>query len=158
MAITNYIDFVNDYLCKNGMVGDEENINRAPNQLKLEVDELNINVQSLNDYTVKKSRDDGSAIIPSGTTSQRDISPIEGMIRYNFDTKGFEGFSNGMWQPVGGGQMYGFALVKTVSYNAQVLNEEITVGEGINAYSVGDITIGPNGNIIIASGSVYKVL
>lgn len=41
MAITDYIDFVNNYLTKNGMIGNAANINKAPDQLKLEVDELN---------------------------------------------------------------------------------------------------------------------
>lgn len=39
--ITDYIDFVNNYLTKNGMIGNAANINKAPDQLKLEVDELN---------------------------------------------------------------------------------------------------------------------
>lgn len=41
MAITDYIDFVNNYLTKNGMIGNADNINKAPDKLKLEVDELN---------------------------------------------------------------------------------------------------------------------
>lgn len=41
MAITAYVDFVNNYLTKNGMIGDASNINKAPDQLKLELDELN---------------------------------------------------------------------------------------------------------------------
>lgn len=41
MAITGYVDFVNNYLTKNGMIGNATNINKAPDQLKLEVDELN---------------------------------------------------------------------------------------------------------------------
>ena len=41
MAITDYIDFVNNYLTKNGMIGNAANINKAPDQLKLEIDEVN---------------------------------------------------------------------------------------------------------------------
>lgn len=41
MAITSYIDFVNNYLTKNGMIGSAANINKAPDQLKLEIDEVN---------------------------------------------------------------------------------------------------------------------
>ena len=41
MAITAYVDFVNDYLVKNGMIGNATNINKAPDKLKLELDELN---------------------------------------------------------------------------------------------------------------------
>ncbi len=41
MAITTYIDFVNNYLVKNGMIGNAANMNKAPVQLKIEIDEIN---------------------------------------------------------------------------------------------------------------------
>ncbi len=41
MAITAYLDFVNNYLVKNGMIGNAANMNKAPDQLKLEIDEIN---------------------------------------------------------------------------------------------------------------------
>ena len=49
---------------------------------------------------VSKTSDTGSAKLPVGTTAQRDAVSVEGMIRYNSTTLGFEGYSNGMWQPV----------------------------------------------------------
>ena len=53
MAITSYTDFVNNYLTKNGMIGNAANINKAPDQLKLEVDELNQSIGTLGDTAVK---------------------------------------------------------------------------------------------------------
>lgn len=41
MAIISYVDFVNNYLTKNGMIGNATNLNKAPDQLKLEIDEVN---------------------------------------------------------------------------------------------------------------------
>ena len=41
MAIISYVDFVNNYLTKNGMIGNAANLNKAPDQLKLEIDEVN---------------------------------------------------------------------------------------------------------------------
>lgn len=41
MAITTYVDFVNNYLVKNGMIGNAANMNKAPEQLKIEIDEIN---------------------------------------------------------------------------------------------------------------------
>lgn len=41
MAIISYADFVNNYLTKNGMIGNAANLNKAPDQLKLEIDEVN---------------------------------------------------------------------------------------------------------------------
>lgn len=41
MAIIDYSDFANNYLVKNGMIGNATNLNKAPDQLKKEIDELN---------------------------------------------------------------------------------------------------------------------
>jgi len=109
-------------------------------------------------FAVPRTSTTGSAILPVGTTGQRDASPVDGMIRYNSTTMGFEGYFNGQWQSVGGGQMFGNALVKAVSYNAQTISENITVTAGLNAYSVGDITINNGYTMTIENGSVYKIL
>lgn len=109
-------------------------------------------------FAVPRTSTTGSARLPVGTTGQRDASPVDGMIRYNSTTMGFEGYFNGQWQSVGGGQMFGNAVVKAVSYNAQTISENITVTSGLNAYSVGDITINDGYTMTIENGSVYKIL
>ena len=109
-------------------------------------------------FAVPRTSTTGSARLPVGTTGQRDASPVDGMIRYNSTTMGFEGYFNGQRQSVGGGQMFGNALVKAVSYNAQTISENITVTAGLNAYSVGDITINNGYTMTIENGSVYKIL
>ena len=109
-------------------------------------------------FAVPRTSTTGSARLPVGTTGQRDASPVDGMIRYNSTTMGFEGYFNGQWQSVGGGQMFGNAIIKAVSYNAQTISENITVTAGLNAYSVGDITINNGYTMTIADGSVYKIL
>lgn len=80
------------------------------------------------------------------------------MIRYNTTNMGFEGFFNGQWQPVGGGQMFGNSIIKTISYNAQTIEENIIVKQGLNGYSVGDITILDNYSITVEDGAIYKIL
>ena len=45
----------------------------------------------------------GSLTLPSGTTSQRDGTPANGMIRYNSDLNVFEGYKSGAWSEIGGG-------------------------------------------------------
>ena len=50
MAITTYTDFVNNYLTKNGMIGNAANINKAPDQLKLEIDEINAAKLNITDF------------------------------------------------------------------------------------------------------------
>jgi len=44
-----------------------------------------------------------SATLPIGVTADRPISPVNGMVRYNSTTAGFEGYSAGAWGPIGGG-------------------------------------------------------
>ena len=52
---------------------------------------------------VSKTAATGSAIIPKGTTGQRDVSPVNGYFRYNTSTNEFEGYANGAWGAIGGG-------------------------------------------------------
>lgn len=40
-------------------------------------------------------------LVPTGTTTQRPVTPSTGMFRYNTDTNQFEGYANA-WMPVGG--------------------------------------------------------
>ena len=54
------------------------------------------------DY-VSQSALTGSAELPVGTTLQRDAIPADGLIRYNSDEAGFEGYSSGEWGALGGG-------------------------------------------------------
>ena len=45
----------------------------------------------------------GSVKVPSGTTAQRDGSPVNGMFRYNSTNEQFEGYQSGAWGAIGGG-------------------------------------------------------
>lgn len=54
-------------------------------------------------------------ILPKGSTAQRPGSPAAGMIRYNTDLNGFEGYNGTAWAPVGGG---GYAVTATQSVTA----------------------------------------
>ena len=46
----------------------------------------------------------GSAVLPKGTTAQRDGTPVKGYLRYNETTETFEGYSAAGWGNVGGGR------------------------------------------------------
>lgn len=109
-------------------------------------------------FAVPRTSTTGSARLPSGTTVQRDSSPVDGMIRFNTTNQEFEGYFNGMWQSVGGGQMLGQALVKAISYNAQTIGENITIPSTVNAMSVGDITIQNGFTVTVETGAVYKII
>jgi hypothetical protein len=44
----------------------------------------------------------GAVVLPRGTTLERPGAPLAGMIRYNTDTSGFEGYTNAAWTPLDG--------------------------------------------------------
>jgi hypothetical protein len=52
---------------------------------------------------VSKTAPTGSAIVPAGTTDQRDGSPAAGFLRYNSDEASFEGYNGTEWGAIGGG-------------------------------------------------------
>ncbi len=53
---------------------------------------------------LKKTRDSGSAVIPFGTSAERDSSAELGYFRFNATTDAFEGYSSGGWGPIVGEQ------------------------------------------------------
>jgi len=57
---------------------------------------------------VAKTSNSGSAIIPTGTTAQRDETPLDGYFRYNSDLSSFEGYVDGTWGGISGGGGGGF--------------------------------------------------
>lgn len=49
------------------------------------------------------SQETDAILLPIGTTGQRSASPVNGMLRYNSSTPGFEGYVTGTgWEPLGG--------------------------------------------------------
>ena len=52
---------------------------------------------------VSRTSSTGSALIPAGTTAQRDASPVAGHFRFNGDEGGFEGYDGTEWGEIGGG-------------------------------------------------------
>ena len=92
MAITNYTDFVNNYLVKNGMIGNAANMNKAPDQLKIEIDEINAVVATKADTL------DGALLIPIGTTLERPLlNEDQVAIRFNTDTDVLEEWNGTEW-------------------------------------------------------------
>jgi hypothetical protein len=51
---------------------------------------------------VQKTSSTGSAIVPTGSTVQRDASPLAGYFRFNTTNTSFEGYNGTAWAPVGG--------------------------------------------------------
>lgn len=102
---------------------------------------------------VEKTGSTGSAIIPSGTTAQRDGSPANGYFRYNTSVNSFEGYVNGAWGGVGGAQANG-----VIFENSLTISSNYTLSTGKNGLSVGPITIGSGVTVTVPSGQRWVVL
>jgi len=94
----------------------------------------------------------GSVIINSGTTAQRDGSPLDGYFRYNTDLDSFEGYVDGAWGGVGGAQAGG-----VIYENGTTISANYTFGTGKNGHSVGPITIASGVSVTVGSGQRWVI-
>ena len=102
---------------------------------------------------VEKTSATGSAVIPSGTTAERDGSPANGYFRYNSSLASFEGYVGGAWGGVGGAQAGG-----VIFENSLTISANYTLSTSKNGLSVGPITIGSGVTVTIPSGQRWVVL
>ena len=99
----------------------------------------------------------GSAQVPVGDTTQRDVAPAAGYFRYNNTTNSFEGYNGSVWGAVGGGATGGannpvfYENDKTVS-----VNYAITTGK--NAMTAGPVTIADGISVTIPDGSTWTIV
>ena len=102
---------------------------------------------------VNKTSDTGSAVIPAGTTGQRDGSPANGYFRYNSSLASFEGYVGGAWGGVGGAQAGG-----VIFENALTISANYTLTTSKNGLSVGPITIGSGVTVTVPSSQRWVIL
>lgn len=99
----------------------------------------------------------GSAIIPNGTTAQRDGSPAAGYFRYNSTVGKFEGYNGTAWGSVGGGAT-GAGGDEVFVENSITVTTSYTLTTNKNAMSVGPITINSGATVTVPSGARWVVL
>ena len=95
----------------------------------------------------------GQVKLPAGTTAQRSGAPVNGMIRYNSDESGFEGYQGGIWGGISGAQANGVIYENNLTITA---NYTLTTNK--NGFSVGPITISGGVTVTIPSGQRWVVL
>jgi hypothetical protein len=96
----------------------------------------------------------GAITLPVGTTAQEPGTPTTGMIRFNSDTSGFEGYNGSNWGSIGGGASANGAVYE----NTQIISSNYTMTTGNNGESVGPITVNSGITVTIPSGSRWLVL
>lgn len=127
------------------------------NLLSTDVQSALNSLQSSVDSRVSKTVQTGSAIVPTGTTAQRDAAPIAGYFRYNITTNAFEGYTGTAWGSVGGGATG--ALGDTVFVeNSRIVTASYTLTAGKNASVVGPLQINTGVVVSIPTGARLVVL
>ena len=100
----------------------------------------------------------GAITVPTGTTAQQPGTSVNGMIRYNSSILSFEGYTNGVWTPLGPSNTTTLGLWQ----NKQLISVTQTILSGYSATSAGPITLSPpiaaqTVTITIAAPGVFTV-
>jgi hypothetical protein len=98
----------------------------------------------------------GTALVPVGTTAQRDGTPQIG-VRYNTTLSQFEGYNGTTWGGIGGGATGG-GPDKVFILNDQVVNNDYTIPVGQNAVTAGPVSIASGKVVTISPGSTWSVV
>jgi len=109
--------------------------------------------------TVAKTSATGSAVMPTGTTAQRDGSPATGYLRFNSTDTSFEGYDGSAWGAIGGGGGASGGGTDAVFYeNGKVITTSYTITSATNAMSTGPLTVNSGVSVTVPSGSRWVVL
>ena len=106
---------------------------------------------------VSKTASTGSAVMPSGTTGERDGSPSAGYMRFNSTLSKFEGYNGSAWSSVGGGATGGGSDAIFIE-NGQTVTTDYTITSGNNAGTFGPVSIASGVTVTVPSGSVWTIV
>jgi hypothetical protein len=106
---------------------------------------------------VAKTAATGSAGIPSGTTGERDGTPLTGYFRFNTTTGAFEGYNGTAWGSVGGGAT-GAGGDQVFYENELTVTTSYTLTTSRNAMSTGPITINSGVTVTVPTGQRWVIL
>lgn len=98
----------------------------------------------------------GAIDVPVGTTAQRPVAST-GMLRFNTERPGFEGYNGTAWASVGGGAT-GSGVEEVFILNQTTVSGSYTIPNGYNAMSTGPIDIASGVTVTVNSGSVWAVI
>lgn len=96
----------------------------------------------------------GAVKIPVGTAGQQPGTPAQGMIRFNTDTPGFEGYNGSAWGALGGGN----TTAKGMWENSNTISTNYTITTNYNAMSAGTITVDSGVTVTVPAGSRWVIV
>jgi hypothetical protein len=106
---------------------------------------------------VSKTSDTGSAVLPKGTTAERDGTPQSGYLRYNTTTNSPEIYNGTAWGSVGGGAT-GAGGDTVFQENSRTVTTNYTLTSGKSASTVGPLTVNSGVTLTIPSGERLVIL
>ena len=114
-------------------------------------------VQELVDEKVTLTGNNNSAVVPNGTTGQRDASPATGYFRYNTTLSQFEGYNGTAWGGVGGGAT-GSGTDRWAVEHDNTITQSYSITAGKNVISAGSMTINNGVTVTVPSGSSWSIV
>ncbi|MEO2242601.1 MAG: hypothetical protein ABGX49_02935, partial [Candidatus Poseidoniia archaeon] len=117
-------------------------------------DGVTSDIQTQLDAKVAKTSATGSAVLPSGTTVQRDGSPSAGYIRWNTTDTSAEVYDGSAWAAVGGGN----STTEGLYEHAHTINTAYSITSTNNAMSAGPVVIGASGSVTVPATSVWTIV
>jgi hypothetical protein len=108
---------------------------------------------------VPKTSNTGSAVMPAGTSAQRDAVPASGYTRFNTTLQSLEVYNDAAlaWVPAGQGATG--AVGNPVFYeNDKVITGDYTVPSNKNAMSAGPIEIALGVDVTLAGDAIWRIV
>lgn len=109
------------------------------------------------DVFVARTSATGSAVMPTGTTAERDGTPAAGYLRFNSTLGKPEVYNGTSWGSVGGGATGGGGD-EVFLENGQTVTANYTLTSGKNAISAGPITIDSGVSVTVPSGQNWVIV
>lgn len=120
------------------------------------VDGVTSAIQTQLNGKVDETSATGSAILPVGTTAQRDATPQTGFFRFNSTLSAFEGYNGSAWGSVGGAT--GGGSDRVFYENGQTVTTNYTISAGRNAMSAGPVTVNAGVTVTVGAGQRWVVV
>jgi hypothetical protein len=106
---------------------------------------------------VQETSATGSALLPAGTTAQRDVTPVFGATRANSDLTQTEWWNGTAWAPMGGGATG--AIGNYVFFeNDMTVTANYTLTANKNAMTAGPVTINTGVIVTVPSGATWSIV
>lgn len=105
---------------------------------------------------VARTSTTGSAVLPVGTTAQRDGTPITGYFRFNSSLGAFEGYNGTAWGSVGGAT--GGGSDRVFYENGQTVTTNYSISANNNAMSAGPVTVNSGITVTVPAGARWVIV